>query len=229
MRASRCKPRIWDTDWLVLKPLSQLIAEQAERYLHPSAEIVDFGCGDMPYKNIFKRLGIKYVGADIAEGTDLLIDSAGRVPVTAGTVDAVLSVQVLEHVRDLDAYCGEIWRLLKPNGTLLLSTHGTWLYHPHPEDHRRWTRTGLVSDLTLRGFIIDELVPIAGPLATTTLLRLTGFVFFLKKIPAFGSFLSAFLSTIMNLRALLEDMITPRNIIEDNACVYFVRARKKLA
>jgi SAM-dependent methyltransferase len=227
MRASRSKPRIWDADWLVLAPLSQLIANQAKNFIPPTAEIVDFGCGDMPYKNIFQRLGIKYVGADITDDADLLIDAAGQIPLSSGTADAVLSVQVLEHVRDLDLYCGEIWRLLKRDGTLLLSTHGSWLYHPHPEDHRRWTRPGLVNELESRGFTVDQVIPIAGPLATTTILRLTGFVFFLKKIPVLGRLMSAALSTIMNIRALLEDAITPKNVIQDNACVYFVRARKK--
>ena len=79
----------------------------------------------------------------------------GFVPVAdqdvIGAALAVLSAQVLEHVADLDAYCAEIRRLLREDGTLLLSTHGNWLYHPHPEDHRRWTRTGLALDLAFLG------------------------------------------------------------------------------
>jgi len=148
------------------------------------------------------------------------------VALPAGSAGAVLSVQVLEHVRDLDGYLGEAARLLGPDGRLILSTHGTWLYHPHPEDHRRWTRTGLITDLEARGFVVEELLPIAGPLATTTLIRLTGFVFLLRKLPLLGGLLAGGLAVIMNLRAWLEDRITPAQIRLDNACIYLVRARK---
>ena len=137
----------------------------------------------------------------------------------------MLSVQVLEHVLDLNAYCDEIRRLLRPGGTLFLSTHGTWLYHPHPEDHRRWTRTGLAADLESRGFKIEQMEALIGPLATTTVVRLTGIAFFLRRIPVIGPILSGLLSLLMNFRALLEDGITPQQMIEDNACIYWVRAR----
>lgn len=188
--------------------------------------MVDLGCGEMPYAAMMRQMEIDYRGADIGDHGSLRIDRQGRVPLPDSSAGAVLSIQVLEHVRDLDAYCAEILRLLSDDGILLLSTHGTWLYHPHPEDHRRWTRTGLIAELADRGLVVEEVHAIVGPLATSTLIRLTGFAFGLRKLPVLGDFLASVLAGIMNLRAKLEDSITPANIRNDNACVFLVRARK---
>lgn len=226
MRGSRAAPRIWDTDWLVLRALAQILREQAEAHVRPGVLMVDLGCGDMPYADMMRQMKIDYRGADIGDGGALRIDPEGRVPLADGAAGAVLSVQVLEHVRDLDAYCAEIRRLLDDDGVLLLSTHGTWLYHPHPEDHRRWTRTGLVADLADRGIVVEDVHAIVGPLATATLIRLTGMAFFLRRLPIVGGTLASALAVLMNLRARLEDCITPAQIRHDNACVFFVRARK---
>ena len=179
----------------------------------------------MPYAQMLQSLGMDYRGADIGEAAALRIDKWGRVSLPDHSAGAVMSIQVLEHVRDLDAYLGEVRRLLSADGILLLSTHGSWLYHPHPEDHRRWTRTGLILDLEQRGLIVDEVVPIVGPLATTTLIRLTGFAFGLRKVPVLGAVFAPLLAILMNLRAALEDAITPEEIRHNNACVYLVRAR----
>lgn len=225
MRESRSKPRIWDTDWLVLRPLSQLICEKISAKSPPDAKLIDLGCGDMPYKAVLERQGIHYVGADIDDGGDVRIAPDGRVPLDARSFDAVLSVQVLEHVRDLDAYFTEIRRLLREDGILYLSTHGSWLYHPHPEDHRRWTGPGLVAELDAHGFTVEENVALVGPLATTTLIRMTGFAFFLRKLPLLGAAFASALTVAMNLRALVEDKLTPAGIRQNDACVYFVRAR----
>lgn len=191
--------------------------------------MVDLGCGDMPYAALMRELQIDYRGADIDDAAPLKIDAQGRTDLPDAAAAAVLSVQVLEHVRDLDAYCAEINRLLKDDGALLLSTHGNWLYHPHPEDYRRWTRSGLITDLAMRGFAVDEVHAIVGPLGTTTLIRLTGMAFFLRRIPIVGGAAASALAVIMNLRALLEERITPPQFREDNACVFLVRARKQTA
>ena len=222
----RASPRIWDTDWLILRPLARLLREQAAARAKPGALMVDLGCGDMPYAAAMRAIGFDYRGADIGSGGDLRIDTQGRVPLADKCADVVISIQVLEHVRDLDAYCAEIRRLLSDEGVLLLSTHGTWLYHPHPEDHRRWTRTGLALDLSNRGFSIEEVHAIAGPLATATLIRLTGFAHFIRKLPLAGQLVARLLTIVMNLRAVLEDYITPSQVRNDNACVFLVRARK---
>jgi SAM-dependent methyltransferase len=179
----------------------------------------------MPYKATVEQQGAEYLGADYGGGM-LQISSEGILPIASGSVDAVLSTQVLEHVRDLDGYLGEAARVLKENGLLLLSTHGMWLFHPHPEDHRRWTRTGLIVDVETRGFTVESIEGLVGPLATTTMIRLTGYAFFLRRLPILGRIICGALAVAMNLRGLMEDCLTPLNVVQDNSCVYVVRCRK---
>jgi len=223
----RVAPAMWHSDWLQLGPLARHYRELAQG-LPKGAVMVDLGCGDMPYGAMMRELGLEYrpadIDADAATKGKLAIGADGRVPLPDHSADVVLSAQVLEHVPDLDGYCGEIRRLLKKDGTLLLSTHGSWFYHPHPEDHRRWTRTGLALDLEMRGIKVDEMISICGPLATTTMIRLTAFVFVLKRIPVVGPVIAGLLAVVMNARGWLEDALTPKQMREDNACVYLVRA-----
>lgn len=220
----RRSPRITDSDWLVLRGLSKEVSAAAE-VACPGAVAIDFGCGDQPYRKIVEDCGALYRGADLGGAAEISIEPNGHVDAPDGCADVVLSFQVLEHVRDLDSYLAEAKRLLRPDGELLLSTHGTWLYHPHPEDHRRWTRTGLVHELESRGFTVHYCTAIVGPLAWTTLIRLTGYCFAIRKLPILGTAIASALSIMMNLRAAAEDALTPLSIRHDNACVYFLRAK----
>jgi SAM-dependent methyltransferase len=221
----RSSPRLWDTDWLILRALSKAVERAIAENICRSERLLDFGCGSMPYRSAVERLGAEYLGADFGGGM-LQISPEGSIPVADRSVDAVLSVQVLEHVRDLDRYLGEASRVLKDDGVLLLSTHGTWLFHPHPEDHRRWTRTGLVVDVEARGFAVENIVGLVGPLATTTMIRLTGYAYFVRRLPVVGRLVAGAFAVVMNLRGLIEDYLTPFNLIQDNGCIYMIRCRK---
>lgn len=225
----RLTPPLWATDWLLLRGLAHTLRHMVAQTEVGWGDVVDFGCGAMPYRPLFEQAGARYVGADFGPGAAIQITADGRLPLPDASADAVVSFQVLEHVADLNTYFAEIRRVLRDDGLLLLSTHGTWLYHPHPEDHRRWTRTGLVLDITTRGFETTEMHSLIGPLATTTIFRSTGFAFFLRRLPIFGATLASVLTMIMNLRAWLEDQLTPASIRRDNACVYLTRCVKKLA
>ena len=50
---------------------------------------------------------------------------------------------MLEHAGDPDQAISELHRATAPGGRVLASTHGVQVYHPAPEDHWRWTHTGL--------------------------------------------------------------------------------------
>lgn len=216
--------RLYDTDWLVLRGLLRAVTDFAA-VAKKGFTAIDFGCGHMPYASLFTARGVTYIGADFDDSGDIRISPQGKLPSEAGSADLVLSFQVLEHVRDIDTYFAEAKRVLRPDGRMILSTHGTWLYHPHPEDHRRWTREGLKHDIESRGFKVLETRSVVGPLAWTTVLRLTGFAYALRKIPLLGAPVAGLLAIIMNVRAFIEDRITPRGIADDNACIYVMLCR----
>jgi len=213
-----------DCDWMVLRELRSAIEGMAARVAVDGNVAIDLGCGSQPYRAIFASRGLIYRGADISGG-DILIDEHGHVHATDGSADLVLSFQVLEHVRDVGQYLAEARRIVRDRGWLILSTHGTWLYHPHPEDHRRWTREGLLTEIAGHGFETTECIPVLGPLAWTTVLRLICGYQLCLRVPLIGRALASVLAVIMNARCYLENLITPDWVRRDNACVYVTLSR----
>lgn len=140
--------------------------------LHTGKEkplLLDFGCGDMPYRPLFMSRVGSYVGIDLPqnESADVHITTVdSRVPLPDASADIVLSTQVLEHVGDTSVYLGECSRLLGGGGLLILSTHGYWPYHPSPTDYWRWTGAGLRKILEESGFEVVRVVGIMGLAAT---------------------------------------------------------------
>ena len=222
----RLQPRLWDTDWLVLRGMRAAIDRLADRIAKPGKVALDFGCGAMPYAELFTARGVTYFGADLGSAHDVEIRGDGTLAAQDGSADLVVSFQVLEHVRDIDTYLQEAGRVLRDDGLMLLSTHGTWLYHPHPEDHRRWTRRGLIGELERRGFEVTDCIAVVGPLAWTTTVRLTCFAVALRRLPVFGKGLAAAIAVVMNLKASIEDWVTPAWVTKDNACVYVTLSRR---
>lgn len=225
---NRLLPPWWDHQHYPLKRLRQAIVRVlAQRPLaKPGACVVDLGCGNAPYMPLFTERGCRYVRCDLDGPVEVIIRPGEPVDLPEASADGVVSFQVLEHVWDLDWYLGEALRMLKPGGWLLLSTHGTWLYHPHPTDYRRWTRDGLVRELEVRGFEIEAVDAVVGPLAWTTQFRLLGVREVLRRVPVLGPLLLAPWCLVSNLRMTLEDAITPESIRATNACKYLVLARK---
>jgi SAM-dependent methyltransferase len=222
----RLHPRMVDSDWLVMRGMAREIGALAQERGQPGAVVVDFGCGNMPYKPLFEAAGCQYLGADFDGSPDIAIDATGRMATPDASADVVVSFQVLEHVRDLETYFSEARRVLKPGGQMVLSTHGVWLYHPHPEDHRRWTREGLIGDIQRYGFEVTGCAPVVGPLGWTLILRLTGYCYVLKRIPIVGGLLAGAVALVMNARAFAEERVTPQWIVRDNACVYVTLSRR---
>jgi SAM-dependent methyltransferase len=104
---------------------------------------------------------------------DLTYKAGEPVPLPDACADLVVSFQVLEHVPVPGDYLREAHRLLRAGGWLLLSTHGVWPYHPHPEDHHRWTHAGLTAEMERAGFVRSEVIPVLPGWAAALQLQLS--------------------------------------------------------
>lgn len=144
------------------------LEELSEDLRVPAAgRVLDYGCADLPYRRFFGD-DTEFVGADLPGNPNATVDlnPDGTLPVEDMAFDAVLSTQVLEHVEDPSLYLSECWRVLRPGGRLLLSTHGVFMYHPDPDDYWRWTCAGLQHAVRSAGFEIERFEGIIGPIAT---------------------------------------------------------------
>jgi len=152
----------------IIRALPEAIARSFPAlHLSPGDRLLDFGCADQPYRGLLPS-GVVYVGADIAgnPSADVELTEAGGLPLDDASFDAVLSTQVLEHVLDPRVYVSECFRVLRPGGRLLLSTHGTMVLHRDPIDLWRWTSDGLRVQLERSGLEIVAFEGVMGLAAT---------------------------------------------------------------
>ena len=114
--------------------------------------LLDYGCGGSPYRSLFPNSD--YVRADFTPcaGLDFLLPADSSLPANVPPFDLVLSTQVLEHVSQPAHYVAECFRVLKPGGRLVLTTHGLFEDHGCPYDFNRWTADGLQLLLQEAGF-----------------------------------------------------------------------------
>jgi SAM-dependent methyltransferase len=141
----RLEPRLASPTWAVRAPLARWLRTQAAELASGGAgySLLDVGCGDKPYEPLFAGAS-PYVGFDIPGNLSAeLTGSIEAIPAEDSSFDAVICIQVLEHVRDPAAAVRELHRVVKPGGRVLASTHGVFVYHPNPDDLWRWTHTGL--------------------------------------------------------------------------------------
>ena len=185
-------------------------------------ELIDYGCGNMPYRPLFEAHVDHYLGFDLDgnEMADGLLDEHGVMQREDTSTDFVLSSQVLEHVVSPTDYLAESRRVLKDDGLLILSTHGTWKYHPDPTDYWRWTCDGLKKTISEAGFEIQHFEGVMGPAATAMQLWQDAT---LPKVPRFLQ--KPFTWTMQRLitRSDLKGSELGRN---QDACIYVVVAQK---
>lgn len=139
-----------DLQWSLLTDLLRQVAPLAK------GRLLDVGCGQKPYEEIFTPFVQEYVGIE-HEATFALTQASsngkrpdytydGRtLPFDDDSFDTVLNVQVLEHTPQPLALMKEMARVLKPNGKLILSAPFQFRMHEQPHDYFRYTVFGLTS------------------------------------------------------------------------------------
>ncbi len=150
----RLRPQPGEGLYLHLSDLRMAMAE----VIKPGAvSVLDYGCGGSPYRQLFQNTDYKRADFLDCGELDYKLAEDSRVPEKNCTFDFILSTQVLEHVTDPRVYLAECHRLLKPEGELALTTHGTFEDHGCPYDFHRWTAEGLRRILEASGFDVVRL------------------------------------------------------------------------
>jgi 2-polyprenyl-3-methyl-5-hydroxy-6-metoxy-1,4-benzoquinol methylase len=102
--------------------------------LATNQRVLDVGCGEGRFTSELIRAGCNAVGIDVAEeplrrgrerdsALDLrLVPVDGAWELDDADFDLVWAGEVIEHVADTAAWLSEVRRVLRPDGTLLLST-----------------------------------------------------------------------------------------------------------
>jgi len=178
--------------------------------------LIDIGCGSMPYKKLF--MVDDYVGLDIdSEVTrnrrvaDQLYD--GKVfPFPSNSFDSALCNQVLEHVFNPDEFLSEIYRVLKPNGKLLLTVPFVWDEHEQPYDYARYSSFGLKSLLEKNSFHVLDHKKIGGD-ATIIFQIINAYIFkVIHNWPRLFRFLLTLsLMASFNILGLILGWLLPKN------------------
>lgn len=92
------------------------------------------------------RDGAHYVGVDIHHGpnVDIAADAHALTSVfDAGSLGAVFSLSVMEHLAAPWMFAFQVNRALQPGGITFHSTHQTWPMHEEPNDFWRFSDAGL--------------------------------------------------------------------------------------
>jgi len=149
----------------------KFLEEHLSRHQHLACgRLIDVGCGQKPFKHLFKNID-SYYGVDIDENSkaDLICDVL-ELKIESDSADSVLCTQVLEHVSEPNTLMCEISRICKKGGIVFLTAPHISRIHGEPYDFFRFTRFGLKHLFEKNKFEIIAMEEMGGFFLTMTFL-----------------------------------------------------------
>ncbi len=183
---------------------------------HITGRTLDIGCGIKPYRDLFHSS--EYIGLEPDtpqnrknKHADYYYDGH-TFPFKDGEFDSAVCSQVFEHVFHPDEFLAEIFRILKPEGRLLLTTPFIWDEHEQPFDFARYSSYGLKHVLKRHGF---EIIAFRKSTDDITLIFQLIAAFLHKKILQNRGIVNILMTLLfispVNILGELFGMISPKN------------------
>jgi SAM-dependent methyltransferase len=137
---------------------NELVRKIKEHSFLLNGDLLDFGCGAKPYKQLFSHcksyVGVDYEGAGHSHtGEEIEYFYNGKtLPFTNESFDSIFASEVFEHLFNLSEIIPELNRVMKTGGRLLVTCPFAWPEHEKPYDYARYTLFALTSVLEANGF-----------------------------------------------------------------------------
>jgi SAM-dependent methyltransferase len=170
-----------------------LFQKYALPYFADGMRVLEIGPDAVPssYQAIVGKTGITWHTIDMFDSPNLTYRNSGEYsfPIETGSYDLVLSAQVIEHVRKIWNWMGEVSRVCKPGGTIITINPVSFRYHEAPIDCWRIYPEGMKALYDDAG--VDTLLSTAEALEPFSIglkhgLRLVKKMVFRGKIPSTG-------------------------------------------
>jgi SAM-dependent methyltransferase len=139
--------------------LSRQILSHFPRAREPGALMLGLGCGHRVYPDVYALAGFEYVGLDIEDEAASILGDAHALPFRDESVEFILAMALLEHVRHPAVMMREACRVLKPGGVIMGTVafmepfHGDSFYHH--------TALGTLNTLHAGGLTATHISPVA--------------------------------------------------------------------
>ena len=140
------------TDYNLTRKADKYLTEQLLKHLQPkeNGKYLDIGCGTGNYTNELQKNGFKFIGIDPSEKMlekaelknaeiDWQIGFAENTELPENYVDGIIGSLTIHHWTDLKIGFSQLYRVLKPNGRIVIFTStpnqmkGYWLNHYFPK------------------------------------------------------------------------------------------------
>lgn len=158
----RLFPRITDPNWLVLRRRREIFCRWLEQLQLQNPRVLDVGGRLQPYRELIP-LPCQYWSVDLCPSALVsAVASAEWLPFPDNSFDLVICAQMLEYALHPAQAVREIHRVLRPNGTLLLSAPSIF---PRDSEHDAWRFFPAAFRDLLTEFSETEILPESGSLA----------------------------------------------------------------
>lgn len=156
------EPYIWHSHYLTVtcsKKSLTILGEQIK------GKVLDIGAGTGYAARYLNRDRSVYYPIDLLTARDLrdrtitrkpekivVYCSCYELPFVENSMEGIMFISVLEHLKDPQLALREAYRILAPGGNILVSTPFSFPVHGYPMDFRRWTLEGLKLEVENAGF-----------------------------------------------------------------------------
>lgn len=130
---------------------------------YAKGKLLDLGCGNVPMFGYYRQFVDEVVCADWDNSEhsnrflDEVVDLNLPLPFEADAFDTILLSDVIEHLPRPESLFGELNRVLRPEGAVLVNVPFLYPLHEEPFDFHRYTKHRLQQLAEEAGFAVERL------------------------------------------------------------------------